>query len=111
MGWAFSPVDFRDLGRVDMPLQRLLQARRIRRVLRNICDYPGFSELLQEELSPDIHQVALALQRKFGWQIQPDSTFGARRTGMLDQTRLDLRIPGLKIKRAAIFGRSFFEPL
>lgn len=84
-GWAFSPVDFRDFGRVDMPLQRLERARRIRRVLRGIYDYPRFSELLQEDLSPDIHQVALAIQRKFGWRIQPDSAAALNLLGLSTQ--------------------------
>jgi hypothetical protein len=84
-GWAFSPVDFRDCGRVDMALKRLTEANRIRRVLRGVYDYPRFSELLQENLSPDIHQVALALQRKFGWRIQPDSSVALNLLGLSTQ--------------------------
>ena len=38
----------------------------IRRVIRGIYDYPKFSDLLRQPLSPDIDQVAEALARKFG---------------------------------------------
>ena len=68
-GWSFSSVDFRGLGRVDMALLRLQEAGTIRRVLRGIYDYPRYSELLGQEMGPDIHQVAQALARKFAWRI------------------------------------------
>ena len=42
----------------------------IRRVMRGLYDYPAYSKLLKKDLSPDIDQVAHALARKFGWQIQ-----------------------------------------
>lgn len=84
-GWAFSPVDFRDLGRVDMALKRLTEAGTIRRVLRGIYDYPRYSELLGQQMGPDIHQVAQALARKFAWRIQPDGTAAMNLLGLSTQ--------------------------
>ncbi len=84
-GWAFSPVDFRDIGRVDMALNRLVQAGTIRRVIRGIYDYPRYSELLQQPLAPDIHRVAQALARKFGWRIQPDGAAATNLIGLSTQ--------------------------
>lgn len=84
-GWAFSPMDFRDFGRVDMALLRLLQAGAIRRVLRGLYDYPRYSELLQQEMAPDIQQVASALARKFGWRIQADGTAALNLLGLSTQ--------------------------
>jgi hypothetical protein len=84
-GWAFSPIDFQDLGRVDMALMRLTENGRIRRVIRGIYDYPRFSDLLQQNLSPDIHQVAMAIARKFGWRIQPDGTSAMNLIGLTTQ--------------------------
>ncbi len=72
-GWVFSPRDFASLGSraaVDSALHRLERKRQIRRVLRGIYDYPRFSELLGQELGPDMDQVAQAIARKFGWRIQ-----------------------------------------
>ena len=84
-GWSFSSVDSRDLGRVDMALNRLLQAGTIRRVMRGIYDYPRYSDLLKHDMPPDIHQVASALARKFGWRIQPDGTAAMNLIGISTQ--------------------------
>ena len=84
-GWAFSSKDFHDLGRVDMALTRHMEAGTIRRVIRGIYDYPRFSELLNQQLAPDIHQVAEALARKFGWRIQPDGTAAMNLIGISTQ--------------------------
>ena len=34
-------------------------------------DYPRYSKLLSQPLSPDFDQVAQAFARKFNWRIQP----------------------------------------
>jgi hypothetical protein len=73
-GWSFLQNDFADLGSSEATrksLSRLAQAGKIRRVMRGIYDYPKFSKLLNQQLSPDIQQVAFALARKFNWRIIP----------------------------------------
>lgn len=90
-GWAFSPKDFSDLGTrssIDVALHRLLAKETIRRVIRGVYDYPSYSKRLKRTLSPDIHEVARVLARKFGWNIQP--------TGMaaLNALRLSTQIQG-----------------
>lgn len=72
-GWVFFKNDFLDLGSagaVDQALGRLMKSQRIRRVMRGLYDYPKYSKLLEQYLSPDVDQVAHALARKFGWTIQ-----------------------------------------
>lgn len=72
-GWAFSQKDFVSLGTrsaIDKAFERLLEKGTIRRVIRGIYDYPKYSTLLKQELSPDLDQIAAALARKFGWRIQ-----------------------------------------
>lgn len=72
-GWVFFGNDFADLGQadaIDKALSRLAKAGQIRRVLRGLYDYPKFSTMLNKALSADIDQVAHALARKFGWEIQ-----------------------------------------
>ena len=72
-GWSFSQKDFLDLGgrsSIDIALHRLINKRTIRRIIRGLYDYPRYSELLNQQLSPDLNQVARALARKFGWRIQ-----------------------------------------
>lgn len=84
-GWAFSSKDFADLGRVDMALIRLEKQDKIRRVIRGIYDYPRYSDLLKQDMAPDIHKVAHALARKFGWRIQPGSAAAANIIGLSTQ--------------------------
>jgi hypothetical protein len=87
-GWAFSPRDFLDLGgrsTVDSALHRLEKRGEIRRVIRGIYDYPRFSKLLDQHLSPDIEQVARALARKFRWRIQPSGATALNFLGLSTQ--------------------------
>ena len=87
-GWAFSPKDFLDLGgrpTVDSALHRLTRRGEVRRVVRGIYDYPRFSKLLDQHLSPDLDQVARAIARKFGWRIQPSGAIAANLLGLSTQ--------------------------
>ena len=89
-GWAFSQVDFADIGArstIDSALYRREKEGLIRRVIRGVYDYPRHSELLQKTISPDIDQVAHAIARKFAWRIQPD---GATAQNLL---RLSTQVP------------------
>ena len=72
-GWAFSSSDL--LARfsrkqADNLLSELVKQGRIRRIAHGMYDYPGYSDLLKKELSPDIDQVANAYARKFNWRIE-----------------------------------------
>lgn len=72
-GWAFSRKDFSLIAGaeiIDKSLSRLAQKGTIRRLARGLYDYPRFSRWLQQYLGPDMDQVAHALARKFGWNIQ-----------------------------------------
>lgn len=87
-GWAFSANDFSaDFGRstVDWVLYNLLVAGTIRRVYRGMYDYPKYSELLQQQLSPDFDQVAQAFARKFNWRIQPSGDAALNLLGLSTQ--------------------------
>lgn len=71
-GYAFSSIDFIDTfsrDSIDKTLSTLVKKKKIRRVTRGIYDYPEYSDLLQQELSPNIEEVAKALARKFNWRI------------------------------------------
>lgn len=87
-GWAFSSNDFvEDFSRsqVDYALSELCRERTIRRVCRGIYDYPKFSALLQQNLSPDFDQVAQAFARKFNWRIQPSGDAALNLLGLSTQ--------------------------
>jgi predicted transcriptional regulator of viral defense system len=87
-GWAFSPNDFvEDFSRdqIENALSGLCREGKIRRIYRGIYDYPKFSELLQQELSPDFDQVAQAFARKFNWRIQPSGDAALNVLGLSTQ--------------------------
>ena len=87
-GWAFSPNDFVEgfsRDQIENALSRLCREGKIRRVCRGIYDYPKFSELLQQELSPDFDQVAQAFARKFNWRIQPSGDAALNLLGLSTQ--------------------------
>jgi len=68
-----------------MPLARLCEAGKIRKVMRGVYDYPRYSKLLEENMAPDLFQVAQALARKFGWRIQPGGTVAQNLIGLSTQ--------------------------
>ena len=70
---------------VDSALHRLEKRGEIRRVIRGVYDYPQFSKLLDQHLSPDIDQVARALARKFRWRIQPSGATALNFLGLSTQ--------------------------
>lgn len=87
-GWVFTPIQFLDLGSraaVDQALSRLVKKGSIRRVIRGIYDYPRYSDLLDQWLSPDLHQVAQVLSGKFGWRIQPSGDTALNLLGLSTQ--------------------------
>jgi len=82
-GWAFSSSDLLEKfsrSQADNLLSELVKQGKIRRVTRGIYDYPKYSELLKQTLSPDIDQVARAFARKFNWRIE---VFGESALNML----------------------------
>lgn len=87
-GWAFSSNDFVDKfnrGQVDNALSDLAKDGKIRRVCRGLYDYPKYSALLEQKLSPDFDQVAQAFARKFNWRIQPSGDAALNLLGLSTQ--------------------------
>lgn len=90
-GWAFTPGEFVgefDRQQIDNALSDLTREGKIRRICRGMYDYPKFSDLLGQELSPDHDQVARAFARKFNWRILPSGD------AVLNLLRLSNQIPG-----------------
>lgn len=87
-GWAFTKTDFAaEFGEsnIHQALSSLCKAGRIRRVCRGVYDYPLYSDLLQQPLSPDIDQVAHSFGRKFNWRIQPSGDAALNLLGLSTQ--------------------------
>ncbi len=87
-GWAFSSSDLLEKfsrAQADNLLFELLKQGKIRRVTRGIYDYPKYSELLNQTLSPDIDQVARAFARKFNWRIEVSGESALNMLGLSTQ--------------------------
>lgn len=87
-GWAFFAKDFSaDFGgaNIDKALSDLTKQGKIRRICRGMYDYPKYSELLGQLLSPDFDQVAQAFARKFNWRIQPSGDAALNLLGISTQ--------------------------
>ena len=87
-GWAFSSSDLLEKfsrSQADNLLSELVKQGKIRRVTRGIYDYPKYSELLKQTLSPDIDQVARAFARKFNWRIEVSGDSALNMLGLSTQ--------------------------
>lgn len=86
-GYAFSSKDFVDLAdrsAVDQTLSRLCSRGIIRRVVRGVYDFPEDHPDFGT-LSPDFRQVAHAIARKNGIDIQPSGAVAANVLGLSTQ--------------------------
>ncbi len=72
------------------------QRGEIRGVIQGIYGSPRFSKLLDQQLSPDIDQVARTIPRKFRWRTQP--------TGAAAETGFRLRESGLTVQALRSLG-------
>ena len=87
-GFVMTNRDFWDIAKsasVDWCLYRLKDKKVIRPIIRGIYDYPKFSELLQEELAPDLGAVAQAIARKNQWHIQISGSAALNLLGLSTQ--------------------------
>lgn len=87
-GWTFTQTDFLDMGSrsaIDTALHRLSKADRIRRVSHGVYDYPHYSELLKQVLSPDLDRVAWAIARKRNWNIEISGSTALNYLGLSTQ--------------------------
>ena len=74
LGSVFVTSDFVNIAptaAINMSLSRLVNAGKIRRILRGIYDKPRFSKLLNESITADPSKVAYAIARKNRWSIIP----------------------------------------
>ncbi|MFS8979734.1 DUF6088 family protein [Cupriavidus necator] len=86
-GGVFTPSDFLDVGAraaVDQALSRLVKNGKLRRLARGLYDYPKVHPKLGP-LSPAPDDVAAALARETGSQVQIDGARAANALGLTTQ--------------------------
>ncbi len=87
-GWVFSKGDFIDeisADSIDKALSELAKEGKIRRIARGMYEYPRYSKLLRQYLTPDMDKVAHAYARKFNWHIQPSGDTALNLLGLSTQ--------------------------
>ena len=85
---VFIAKDFLDIAEyesVRKALNRLADSGKIQKIMQGVYYRPRFSELLQEYEAPSPHQVALAIARKFNWNIAPSGTTALNMLGLSTQ--------------------------
>lgn len=85
---VFIAKDFLDIADYEIvrkALNRLSDDGKIKKILRGIYYCPRFSELLKEHETPSPHQVAMAIARKFNWNIAPSGTTALNMLGLSTQ--------------------------
>ena len=87
-GSVFIASDFVDSASYDNVRQifsRLENEGKIRRILPGIYDKPLYSQILDQEVSPDINAVAEAIARKNNWSIIPSGNVALNLLGVSTQ--------------------------
>jgi predicted transcriptional regulator of viral defense system len=85
---VFIANDFLDIAEyetVRKALNRLSDEGKIQKILRGVYYRPRYSELLQEYEAPSPHQTAMAIARKFNWNIAPSGTTALNMLGLSTQ--------------------------
>lgn len=87
-GTAFIANDFLEIAsyeRIRNILNRLVSDGIIHRILKGVYYQPQYSELLDGYIAPEVHQVALALARKYNWTIAPSENTALNILGLSSQ--------------------------
>ena len=85
---VFIATDFLDIADYETArkaLNRLDSYGKIKKICRGVYYNPKFSELLGEYEAPSPHNVALALARKFNWNIAPSGNTALNQLGLSTQ--------------------------
>jgi len=87
-GTVFVAKDFLEIAEYDTArkiLNRLTDGGIIKKVIRGVYYNPRYSEKLKEYEAPSPHQVALAIARKFNWNIAPSGITALNLLGLSTQ--------------------------
>ena len=85
---VFIANDFLEIAEYETArkaLNRLSDDGKIQKILRGVYYNPRYSEFLQEYEAPSPHQVAMAIARKFNWNIAPAGTTALNMLGLSTQ--------------------------
>lgn len=87
-GTVFIANDFLEIAsyeRIRNILNRLVKDGTIHRILNGVYYQPRYSKLIDEYEAPNVHQVALAIARKYNWTITPSENTALNILGLSTQ--------------------------
>ena len=87
-GTVFIANDFLEIAsyeRIRNILNRLVKDGTIHRILNGVYYHPRYSKLIDEYEAPNVHQVALAIARKYNWTITPSENTALNILGLSTQ--------------------------
>lgn len=87
-GSVFTSSDFADIadtGTIRQSLNRLVQEKILRRIIRGVFEKPKYSKLLEEYVAVNPDAVAQALARSYHWTIAPCGDTALNLLGLSDQ--------------------------
>lgn len=85
---VFINNDFLDIAgneTVRRTLNQLVSENKIKRVINGFYYNPSYSELIEEYEAVSIHELALAIARKYNWNIAPYSSTALNLLGLSTQ--------------------------
>ena len=85
---VFIANDFLEIAEYETArkaLNRLADEGTLQKILRGVYYCPRYSEILNEYEAPSPHQVALAIARKFNWNIAPSGITALNILGLSTQ--------------------------
>ena len=85
---VFIANDFFDIASyetVRKTLNRMTGDGKIQKILKGLYYQPVYSHLIEEHEAPSMHQVALALARKYNWTIAPSGNTALNMLGLSTQ--------------------------
>ena len=87
-GKCFVVSDFTDIMDYETAKKNIARLEKkgiLRRVVRGVYDKPKYSKLLNEYITPDINEIALALARNYNWTIAPSGNTALNLLGLSEQ--------------------------
>lgn len=87
-GKLFVMTDFADLApnnAANRVISRLVAEAKLRLIIRGVYQKPAFNDFLNDWVEPAVDELAYAIARRNGWQINPDGDTALNLLGLTTQ--------------------------
>ncbi|NLJ63996.1 MAG: hypothetical protein GX337_01220 [Christensenellaceae bacterium] len=111
-GKVFIANDFLDLASyetVRKTLNRFVDDEKISRIINGFYYNPAYNSLIQEYEAPSVHELALAIARKYNWDIAPYSSTALNLLGLSTQVPSSWKYISSGRYKEYKFGKNIIE--